>query len=362
MRHHILARAALAALLACAPAHATRAQQHAADTPAPPRAAARVLDGLPPSDLVVYVDVRRLLENAAPQLAGPRQRASLGRFARGMAEFQRLTGIDPRSVTRLAAGGSYDPLDQNKSTGVVIVECALSTRELSSLLARGSRQAPRAARLAGREALVVSGAHLLPAPLARARSKAPAPQDVYVTQLAPGLVAFGDRASVTRSAAALDGGDTRSLGLAALPWAGRSAPLFSLLMKVPSQLHAPELPEELKGVGLEEFFQTLTSIREVQVAVGMEGGNFPFMLSVRADSAQTATKIYTAVQSLGPAVEQAQAEAETNPAARQAEELLRSLQLSVAGEYLTLSGTVKAATLRTALERASPKGMPPAAN
>ena len=68
--------------------------------------ASNVLNTLPPSDAVIFVDVRRLLNEAIPGVFAS-EPAKLAQVSTQIDSFKTKTGIDPRSFDRLAVGLRY---------------------------------------------------------------------------------------------------------------------------------------------------------------------------------------------------------------------------------------------------------------
>ena len=68
--------------------------------------ASNILNTLPPSDAVIFVDVRRLLNEAIPGVFAS-EPAKLAQVNTQIDSFKTKTGIDPRSFDRLAVGLRY---------------------------------------------------------------------------------------------------------------------------------------------------------------------------------------------------------------------------------------------------------------
>lgn len=98
-----------------------RAQRTAARRPG--TNAANVLNKLPASDAVIFVDVRRLLDEAIPAVFAADQ-AKLAQVNAPIDRFKAQTGIDPRSFDRLAIGLRYT----YPSAGITKVESVAIAR------------------------------------------------------------------------------------------------------------------------------------------------------------------------------------------------------------------------------------------
>src|ERR1044071_6531017 len=66
------------------------------------------LAALPASDFVISVDAQRALNETLPTLFAANPRA-LAKFNAELDEFQRKTGINPRTLESIAVGGSFTP-------------------------------------------------------------------------------------------------------------------------------------------------------------------------------------------------------------------------------------------------------------
>jgi hypothetical protein len=124
---------AFALLFAVVFAGDVRAQRAGAQRPR--TNASNVLNTLPPSDAVVFVDVRRLLNEAIPGVFA-NEPAKLAQVNTQIDNFKTKTGIDPRSFDRFAVGLRYT----YPAAGVTKVEnvaIARGTFKVDSVVAAG---------------------------------------------------------------------------------------------------------------------------------------------------------------------------------------------------------------------------------
>ncbi|MEP6708231.1 MAG: hypothetical protein ABJC05_11965, partial [Pyrinomonadaceae bacterium] len=98
-----------------------------------------VLNMLPVSDAVIFVDVRRLLNEAIPGVFAA-EPAKLTQVNNQIDNFKTLTGVDPRSFDRLAVGLRYT----YPSAGITKVENVAIARGIfnSGTVVAAGRQAP----------------------------------------------------------------------------------------------------------------------------------------------------------------------------------------------------------------------------
>jgi hypothetical protein len=98
IRNSILKFTCVAAVLCCAAAASVRAQDAMAVAPnngQPPQDAAAALASLPEADILVYLNPRRILNEAAPRVLPQKD---LDNLQRGFAEMKTKAGIDPAAI------------------------------------------------------------------------------------------------------------------------------------------------------------------------------------------------------------------------------------------------------------------------
>ncbi len=78
------------------------------------------LAALPASDFVISVDAQRALNETLPTLFAANPRA-LAKFNAELDEFQRKTGINPRTLESIAVGGSFTPGKPHHDTRAVVI-------------------------------------------------------------------------------------------------------------------------------------------------------------------------------------------------------------------------------------------------
>jgi hypothetical protein len=82
--------------------------------------ATSALAALPASDFVISVDAQRALNETLPAILAANPTA-LAKFNAELDEFQRKTGIDPRSLESIAIGGSFTPGNLHNDTRAVVI-------------------------------------------------------------------------------------------------------------------------------------------------------------------------------------------------------------------------------------------------
>ena len=82
--------------------------------------ATSALEALPASDFVISIDAERALNETLPTLLAANPTA-LAKFNAKLDEFQRKTGINPRSLESIAIGGSFTPGKPHSDTRAVVI-------------------------------------------------------------------------------------------------------------------------------------------------------------------------------------------------------------------------------------------------
>jgi hypothetical protein len=82
--------------------------------------ATSALAALPASDFVISVDAQRALNETLPALLAANPTA-LAKFNAELDEFQRKTGINPRTLESIAVGGSFTPGNPRNDTRAVVI-------------------------------------------------------------------------------------------------------------------------------------------------------------------------------------------------------------------------------------------------
>ncbi|HEY0322465.1 MAG TPA: hypothetical protein VGC66_16035 [Pyrinomonadaceae bacterium] len=242
---------------------------------------------LPASDAVVTADVRRVLNEALPRALAS-DPAKLAQVNADIDRFKTRTGVDPRSIERVALGVRFREITTQSGQG---------TRMETVGIARGMFRADiivAAGRLAAKD---------------KYRTEKYAGKSIYIFTLNEQMKLFGlfnmkltDVAICVLDMHTLAIGELSRVREAIDASAGRprvSAELVQLATRTPNALigFGANVPaaamRELGGVGLDtdEISKSIASIRQVYGAIGMTDSGFDMQAVARTDNPQSAQSL-----------------------------------------------------------------------
>lgn len=302
------------------------------------------LNLLPPSDLVAFVNVKRLINDAAPKVLADNP-AKLAEFNAAIDKLKMQTGLDARSFETIAVGLRY----QNPSPGVTTADTVLiasGTFNAGALLAAG--------RLAAKGKYQEQKYNDATIYIFSINDQVNIPgvmnmrvKELAVTTLGTNNLVFGELAAVR---ATLDASKTRR---------NVNADLVGLATRTPNALmgFSANVPPSLsKGVnvGNDEISKLVGSIRQAYGAVGTTANGFDLMAIARTENAGQAVSLsetLTALKQFGGVVV-GQLPAETRELAQNA---LDSLKISAQGNETSLRFELQQADINTLMRVLQPK-------
>jgi hypothetical protein len=238
---------------------------------------------LPASDAVVNADVRRLLNEALPR-AFASDPAQLAKVNADIDRFKTRTGVDLRSVDKMALGTRFREVGQ--ATRMETVAIARGTFRADIIVAAG--------RLAAKD---------------KYRTEKYAGKNIYIFTLDEQMKLFG-LFNMKLTDVAVSVLDTHTLAIGEISRVreaidasgGRArvgAELIQLATRTPNALvgFGANVPaaavRELGGVGLDsdELTKSIAAIRQVYGAIGMTGTGFDMQAVARTDNAQAAQSL-----------------------------------------------------------------------
>jgi hypothetical protein len=250
------------------------------------------LNLLPPSDLVAFVNVNRLINDAAPKVLADNP-AKLAEFNAAIDKLKMQTGLDARSFSTIAVGLRY----QNPSPGVTTADTVAiigGTFNANALLAAGRLAAKgKYQEQKHNDATIYIFSindHVKIPGLLNMRVK-----ELAVTTLGANNLVVGELAAVR---ATLDAGKTR----------GRvNADLVGLATRTPNALmgFSANVPPSLSrgvSVGNDEISKLVGSIRQAYGAVGTTSNGFDLMAIARTENpgqAVSLSETLTALKQFG---------------------------------------------------------------
>ncbi len=302
------------------------------------------LNLLPPSDLVAFVNVKRLINDAAPKVLADNP-AKLAEFNAAIDKLKMQTGLDARSFESIAIGLRY----QHPSPGVTTADTVLiasGTFNAGALVAAGrlaSKGKYQEQKYADATIYIFSINDQVNIPgVMNMRVK-----EMAVTTLGTNNLVIGELAAVK---ATLDANKTRGKV---------NTDLVGLATRTPNALmgFSANVPPSLtKGlnVGNDEIGKLVGSIRQAYGAVGTTANGFDLMAIARTENAGQAVSLSETLTSLkqfgGMLV--GQLPAETRELAQSA---LDSLKIGAQGNETSLRFELQQADITTLMRVLQPK-------
>lgn len=247
---------------------------------------------LPKSDGVMMMDMRRLMNDAVPQILSGRMQL-LGDINQKIEQIKAQTGIDLRQFEQLAVGVNFSRKEAGK-IGVEPFVLARGSMNAGALLAVAKVAAKgkyREENLSGKTVYVFSAKEIFQdnKPAAKtpqdeaefAKMLAQIPAEIAVTNLDENTLAFG---SMSRVAETL--GKTSSVAPELLALAGRKPSAV-----VSFAANAPKGLAQLLKLDNDEIAKNLDSIQQVYGSMDLVGQNSLVDLTAKTDSQQQAQNL-----------------------------------------------------------------------
>jgi hypothetical protein len=302
------------------------------------------LSMLPPSDLVAFVNIKRLITEAAPKILADNP-TKLAEFNAEIDKLKTQTGLDARSFESIAVGLRYQNPSPNVTTADAVV-IASGTFNASALLAAGrliSKGKYQEQKYNDATIYIFSindqvGVTGLPYMKVK---------DLAVTTLGTNSLAIGELAAVR---ATLDASKTRG---------GTNADLITLASRTPNALmgFSANVPPSLSrgvSVGNDEISKLVGSIRQAYGAVGTTANGFDLMAIARTENpgqAVSLSETLTALKQFGGMLV-GQLPAETRALAQSA---LDSLKIGAQGNETSIKFELQQADITTLMRALKPK-------
>jgi hypothetical protein len=254
------------------------------------------LSALPASDFVISIDVQRALNDTLPAVLAQNP-AALAKMNAKLEEFQRKTGINPRTFESIAVGGSFNPLRPGKDArAVVIAQGSFKSDELletafASAKAQDVHLQREEQQYEGRRVFLIYSTRT-PADDARdgktiaqgeARAKARAKMDkMAVTALDANTIAVGELDGVR---AAIDA----SLGRNRV-----DEEMVRLATETPGAIlgFSGRVPQNATGKSADGFIEKyFASIRQFYGSFGADGADARALINLRTETAEQANDL-----------------------------------------------------------------------
>lgn len=254
------------------------------------------LMALPASEMIMVVDIQRILNDAVPSVLA-NDPAMLKKMNEGLDQMKTMTGLDFRSPSRLiVAMPSVEDATKNKLFRGVIVAQVNDADKLMSLILLSLRSPEMAGKLIERK---YEGETLYELPKGMYPNPSGKPREVKfdLAMSAPdgGLIIFGTPAEVRSAIDASAGRGARAS--AELVAAATRLPnaLFGIAMVVPPSWKTDMFgSKEKTGEGSESDNQislALASITQVNAALGLTPNGFDVLLAGRTSTTEQAKNL-----------------------------------------------------------------------
>ncbi|MDT4897664.1 MAG: hypothetical protein QOH25_2741 [Acidobacteriota bacterium] len=303
------------------------------------------LNMLPPSDLVAFVNVKRLINEAAPKVFADNP-AKLAEFNAEIDKLKMRTGLDARSFSTIAVGLRYQHPAPGITTADTVV-IANGTFNADAMLAAGRLVAKgkyQEQKYNNATIYIFSVNDQVSVPgLMSMRVK-----ELAVATLDANTLAIGELAAVR---ATLDASRTRR---------GVNANLISLATRTPNALmgfsaNVPPAVSQGVSIGNDEMSKLIGSIRQAYGAIGTTTNGFDMLAIARTENAGQARSLSDTLTSLKQfgGVLVGQLPAETSKLAQSA---LDSLRIGATGNETSIRLELQQSDITTLIRVLKPKG------
>jgi hypothetical protein len=298
---------------------------------------------LPPSDLVAYVNVKRLINEAAPKVFADNP-AKLTEFNADLDQFKAKTGIDPRAFSSIAVGLKYQRPAPGitKADTVVIASGTFNAGVLLAAARLASKAKYQEQKYRDATIYVFNVNENINVPgLLNMRVK-----ELAVTTLDANTLALGELTAVRATL------DSKARG-------GGNNDLINLATRTPNALigfsaNVPPYLSQGVNVGNDEIGKLVASIRQAYGAIGTTGNGFDMLAVARTENAGQAQSLSDTLSSLKQfgGVLVSQLPAETGKLAQNA---LDNLRIGAQGNEASIRLELQQADISTLMRVLRPK-------
>jgi hypothetical protein len=244
---------------------------------------------LPASDFVVVIDAQRALSETLPSLLASNP-ALLAKVNARLEEFEKKTGINPRSIESIAIGGRLSMSRPSDEHAVVVVRGSFKSDELidaafTTAKAEGERFEKEEQTYEGKRVFLVGPQ--------RANNAQLRSDKMAITALDSNTIALGDVESVRASIDASMGRNRVDDELVQLAMQTPNA-MVSFSGKIPQSIIEKS---NSQGSG-NPFAKYVASIRGFYGSFGFSGSEAETLITLRTENAERASDISQAINSL----------------------------------------------------------------
>ena len=247
---------------------------------------------LPASDVVMIIDHSRIWNEAIPRFFG-KDTPPLSKIMAETEKFKAKTGIDVRSISRIAIGVRFvNPeavtknIDKKDMAVVIIAQGDFDPGTLVAAMRRDAKERVKEEQYGGQTIYWVEEPP-------KGNTPRPDIEKISVAVLDANTVAIGDLVHVRATVDAKAGNGRLSPGLVSLAQRNSTA-LVSLAANVPPTLAASITPKSTPSGNAEmdknfgKFFEAVASIKQMYLSLGMTATDIEASLGARLGSTEQA--------------------------------------------------------------------------
>ncbi len=317
-----------------------------------PATSADLLTLLPASDVVISIDHSRIWNEAIPQIFGQNS-APLKKIMAEMEQFKLKTGVDVRSISRIAASVRFinperisQRMDKNDFALVIIAQGDFEAAKFIEAMRREEKDKVREQTYNGQ---IIYTIDERPKGSTKPQAEIETPS---VAALDANTIALGDLVLMRATVDARAGTGGLSPDLRALATRNSNA-LISLAGNVPPSVMANLKPKEKSGNEemdrmSTKFFESVSAIKQLYLSAGMTPSGIEAQLGARFNTAEHAQvlgdMVLGARQMYGVFIED-----------KMIRELVDKMQITAQGDEVQLRAEVPQTVITAMLENAAKK-------
>jgi hypothetical protein len=256
----------------------------------------KIWNAVPDSDLVAYVNVRKIVNDAVPRIAGD-DAAAKKNLEHGFDELWAYTGLQARQISRAVIGAKFvgKGLDMDIQQMVVIAEGQFNYSDVKAANKLPHRDARE--EKYGTYTLFIFHPYEEPTDNKDANAKDKndkKDQEFAIVPLGPDLIAGGNLDAVKRTVDAFH--DEKGRANAELVARARNAPgaLVVMIVRVPGNFVRSTWPDGSAG----RLGRLLSSIKDVRTTLSLGKQGFPVAVEIRSNSAASAIDLRCVIESI----------------------------------------------------------------
>jgi hypothetical protein len=255
-----------------------------------------IFSAIPESDVLVYINVRRVLSDAVPRVLQGNSNA-LQDVKTGIDQLKAVTGVDAKEISRVVVGIRALGLAPDAQNVVVVAEGTFDAAGLVKAFRSDSPTSSNEERHGGRVLTIfrlpgaASGEKA-----AGAKQETPGEKQRALVQLGPGMIVAGDIEGVRRAVDAFDSAQGRADPEIVSAVNGTPDALVSVAGRIPTELLQKELLKsasvgQMKDLMAARLTQMILSIKQVHARLDMSTSGFPLLVAFTTGAPESASDL-----------------------------------------------------------------------